>query len=323
LRPWGGQGLSSASEEEEVRGKGLYDVGEVVVSGKRSAKPTMKAIESGIQSHMQFDIHGPVRRPEGEPKDRRGGWRGVRAKKKEEVKVEEVGGVGRRRRRRSRSGVGLLGRWGVGPVLTRACRRAGSAMTVGTMTTMTDNDGDNDDNDDNDGDNNDNNDNNDKDNTKMDVVVARTTSRRKKFKDGVFDEDGNLSATVRSSSIHPRSTLNKQKRMRGEFEHTSVVDGMVKHPDTGAWVRVDSIPPATFCLQCKAKTTPVWRPGPYGYKTLCNSCGVRYMKWKRKKAWGGGGGGGGGGEELEPGVEAGCGGGACARAESWLWMGCL
>lgn len=26
------------------------------------------------------------------------------------------------------------------------------------------------------------------------------------------------------------------------------------------------------------QTTPVWRAGPHGPKTLCNACGVRYMK---------------------------------------------
>lgn len=28
------------------------------------------------------------------------------------------------------------------------------------------------------------------------------------------------------------------------------------------------------CLQ----VTPVWRAGPHGPKTLCNACGVRWMK---------------------------------------------
>ncbi len=31
-----------------------------------------------------------------------------------------------------------------------------------------------------------------------------------------------------------------------------------------------------MCLA--AQTTPVWRAGPHGPKTLCNACGVRYMK---------------------------------------------
>ncbi len=31
------------------------------------------------------------------------------------------------------------------------------------------------------------------------------------------------------------------------------------------------------------QVTPVWRAGPYGPKTLCNACGVRYMKQVKKK----------------------------------------
>ncbi|CAK9329252.1 unnamed protein product [Citrullus colocynthis] len=30
------------------------------------------------------------------------------------------------------------------------------------------------------------------------------------------------------------------------------------------------------CLHCGAEKTPQWRAGPYGPKTLCNACGVRY-----------------------------------------------
>eukprot|EP00955_Chlamydomonas_euryale_P061236 357951-Chlamydomonas_euryale.AAC.11 len=32
------------------------------------------------------------------------------------------------------------------------------------------------------------------------------------------------------------------------------------------------------CTACGATSTPVWRYGPQGPKTLCNACGVRYMK---------------------------------------------
>eukprot|EP00195_Chlamydomonas_chlamydogama_P000195 CAMPEP_0202920356 /NCGR_PEP_ID=MMETSP1392-20130828/76815_1 /ASSEMBLY_ACC=CAM_ASM_000868 /TAXON_ID=225041 /ORGANISM="Chlamydomonas chlamydogama, Strain SAG 11-48b" /LENGTH=494 /DNA_ID=CAMNT_0049613847 /DNA_START=1172 /DNA_END=2656 /DNA_ORIENTATION=- len=37
------------------------------------------------------------------------------------------------------------------------------------------------------------------------------------------------------------------------------------------------------CTQCGTQSTPVWRAGPYGPKTLCNACGVRYMKVAKKK----------------------------------------
>lgn len=37
------------------------------------------------------------------------------------------------------------------------------------------------------------------------------------------------------------------------------------------------------CTQCSTTTTPVWRAGPCGPKTLCNACGVRWMKVAKKK----------------------------------------
>lgn len=38
-----------------------------------------------------------------------------------------------------------------------------------------------------------------------------------------------------------------------------------------------------LCLQCGTQVTPVWRAGPAGPKTLCNACGVRYMKTAKRK----------------------------------------
>lgn len=43
------------------------------------------------------------------------------------------------------------------------------------------------------------------------------------------------------------------------------------------------------CLQCSTMSTPQWREGPQGARTLCNACGVRYRKQLNlaKKAKGG------------------------------------
>ncbi|KAM1499788.1 hypothetical protein ACFX14_022421 [Malus domestica] len=32
------------------------------------------------------------------------------------------------------------------------------------------------------------------------------------------------------------------------------------------------------CQHCGTETTPQWRPGPHGNKTLCDACEVRYRK---------------------------------------------
>lgn len=37
-----------------------------------------------------------------------------------------------------------------------------------------------------------------------------------------------------------------------------------------------ALPVKRCCTHCKAESTPQWRTGPLGPKTLCNACGVRY-----------------------------------------------
>ncbi|GIM14489.1 hypothetical protein Vretimale_17437 [Volvox reticuliferus] len=38
------------------------------------------------------------------------------------------------------------------------------------------------------------------------------------------------------------------------------------------------------CVECGATSTPQWREGPMGPKTLCNACGVRYVRSQQKAA---------------------------------------
>ncbi|XP_071696578.1 GATA transcription factor 15-like [Rutidosis leptorrhynchoides] len=35
------------------------------------------------------------------------------------------------------------------------------------------------------------------------------------------------------------------------------------------------------CSDCKTTTTPLWRTGPAGPKSLCNACGIKYHKKRR------------------------------------------
>lgn len=37
------------------------------------------------------------------------------------------------------------------------------------------------------------------------------------------------------------------------------------------------------CLGCNATTTPEWRRGPMGPRTLCNACGLVYAKMIKKR----------------------------------------
>lgn len=42
--------------------------------------------------------------------------------------------------------------------------------------------------------------------------------------------------------------------------------------------KIAANPHGHACTTCGTQSTPVWRAGPHGPKTLCNACGVRYMK---------------------------------------------
>jgi len=53
-------------------------------------------------------------------------------------------------------------------------------------------------------------------------------------------------------------------------------NGETRDPRSGKMVSV--VPAATFCTQCSTLSSPQWRPGPFGHRTLCNARGVRWMK---------------------------------------------
>lgn len=35
-----------------------------------------------------------------------------------------------------------------------------------------------------------------------------------------------------------------------------------------------------FCHYCRATKTPMWRSGPDEYRSLCNACGLKWMRGK-------------------------------------------
>ncbi|GJN15254.1 hypothetical protein PR202_gb02150 [Eleusine coracana subsp. coracana] len=44
------------------------------------------------------------------------------------------------------------------------------------------------------------------------------------------------------------------------------------------------LPARRRCANCDTTSTPLWRNGPQGPKSLCNACGIRYKKEERRAA---------------------------------------
>ncbi len=43
--------------------------------------------------------------------------------------------------------------------------------------------------------------------------------------------------------------------------------------------------PTRICNKCRTSSTPRWRSGPKGKKTLCNSCGLKYVRDEKKRKY--------------------------------------
>ncbi|GAX85790.1 hypothetical protein CEUSTIGMA_g13205.t1 [Chlamydomonas eustigma] len=92
-----------------------------------------------------------------------------------------------------------------------------------------------------------------------------------------------------SSLLNKGSTPSRSRRATttrlGASLHDAECGGVIKKRGTsGNQAGVTNPNPnGIACTSCGAKVTPVWRAGPQGPKTLCNACGVRYMKVAKKK----------------------------------------
>ncbi|KAJ4787678.1 GATA transcription factor [Rhynchospora pubera] len=54
--------------------------------------------------------------------------------------------------------------------------------------------------------------------------------------------------------------------------------------DTNSSLGGDPLLLARRCANCDTTSTPLWRNGPRGPKSLCNACGIRYKKEERRAA---------------------------------------
>ena len=94
--------------------------------------------------------------------------------------------------------------------------------------------------------------------------------------ESVAAKDGAGAEDLGSSGAAVLTVEKPAHRPMGRRAPQQWISGEALDPRSGKKVTV--VPPATFCTQCSATSTPVWRAGPFGHKTLCNACGVRWMK---------------------------------------------
>lgn len=74
--------------------------------------------------------------------------------------------------------------------------------------------------------------------------------------------------------------LERQENERREKEKEKVKE---KEEKDAAIAAAEKHISAQVCLGCNATSTPEWRRGPMGPRTLCNACGLVYAKMVKRR----------------------------------------
>ncbi|KIM44800.1 hypothetical protein M413DRAFT_9074 [Hebeloma cylindrosporum] len=89
-----------------------------------------------------------------------------------------------------------------------------------------------------------------------------------------------------SNSASPKPSAKEEARMAedGPSSRSSKPDSKEGDRAKRQKTNDDSQPEGSqTCLGCKATSTPEWRRGPMGPRTLCNACGLVYAKMIKKR----------------------------------------
>ncbi|KAJ3372681.1 hypothetical protein GGF31_001706 [Allomyces arbusculus] len=78
-------------------------------------------------------------------------------------------------------------------------------------------------------------------------------------------------AAPASAAIAPASARARKKRPAGET------------PPSSATKRAATLPAPAACARCGVTSSPEWRRGPLGDRTLCNACGLKYYREKKHR----------------------------------------
>ncbi|KAK8556633.1 hypothetical protein V6N13_064652 [Hibiscus sabdariffa] len=102
------------------------------------------------------------------------------------------------------------------------------------------------------------------------------------FSDETISLDGFLQATGEESFVLDRTVVfaNKKQRSKrgGKREHSNMKQPQISWNEPQVFDNISerNLGARRKCSHCLVESTPQWRMGPLGPKTLCNACGVRY-----------------------------------------------
>ncbi|KAJ3026887.1 UNVERIFIED_CONTAM: blue light receptor [Siphonaria sp. JEL0065] len=116
---------------------------------------------------------------------------------------------------------------------------------------------------------------------------------------GQLPRDGNVTYGLGSFGSFPSSSIDQASaQFQTIAQPMSTFDGGISVATTPATPTTASSSKATtkkpskrvkipqdelYCRQCGSTTSPEWRKGPLGPKTLCNACGLAYSKMQSKQ----------------------------------------
>ncbi|URD72863.1 GATA zinc finger domain containing protein [Musa troglodytarum] len=97
-------------------------------------------------------------------------------------------------------------------------------------------------------------------------------------------QTGNKAAAAASSTLFQRpswvSSFGQDVMSQSKKRSNALYGGAA----SGSTLGGDPLLLARRCANCDTTSTPLWRNGPRGPKSLCNACGIRYKKEERRAA---------------------------------------
>ncbi|KAK7406702.1 hypothetical protein VNO78_08332 [Psophocarpus tetragonolobus] len=99
----------------------------------------------------------------------------------------------------------------------------------------------------------------------------------------IYDYSSSVDCTLSLGTPSTRFTQDQENRTRNPVSnfYWDILQVQSKHNPQSHTPTTDTLQ-ARRCANCDTTSTPLWRNGPRGPKSLCNACGIRYKKEERR-----------------------------------------